>query len=110
LSASITITNLDRVAGLLNPAHLQKLMKAAMAQIVSVVEAEVKKVTPVKTGNLRRSIHGAVRSVNEGIVGTNLIYAPFVHRRNPYLIAGYENAAHQVNAVLIGIGGRVFEE
>jgi hypothetical protein len=110
MSASITITNLDRVAGILNPSHLQKLMKAATASAVAVVEAEVKKMTPVRTGHLRRSIHGAVRSVNEGVVGTNLFYAPFVHARNPYLLVGYENSAHQINAILIGLGGRAFEE
>lgn len=109
-SVSVTITNLDRIAGILNRDHLLKVMRAATQSIVMVVEAEVKKVTPVRTGNLRRSITGVVRSVNEGIVGTNVIYAPFVHARNPYLIVGYENAAHKIDAILVGLGGSFFED
>lgn len=110
MAISVTITNLDRVAGIFNPAHLQALMRAATQEIVLVVEAEVKKVTPVKTGHLRRSITGVVRKVNEGIVGTNVIYAPFVHARNPYLIHGYENASHRIDLTLAALGGKFFED
>ena len=42
--------------------------------------------TPVMTGNLRRSITSRVELTRQrGIVGTNVVYAKWVHRRKPFL-------------------------
>lgn len=81
--------NFDLIAGVLNPAHLQALQKDLMQRVVFTVEGNVKRVTPVRTGNLRRSITGQVLKPTEGVVGTNLVYAPLVHRRNPYMDIGF---------------------
>jgi hypothetical protein len=51
-----------------------------MRAIVLLVEGEVKRVTPVRTGTLRRSITSRVEDGgNRGRIGTNLSYARAVH-------------------------------
>ena len=51
-----------------------------MSRIVLTVEANSKRVTPVLTGNLKRSITSRVEAAGErGVVGTNASYARFVH-------------------------------
>src|SRR5262245_58807063 len=92
-------SNFDLAAGILNINHLKAQQKALMSRIVLTVEAEAKKVTPVRTGHLRRSVTGQVVGVQQGVVGSNLIYAPIVHRRNPYLTNGLNNSQSQLNAL-----------
>lgn len=54
-------------------------IEAAMQRSVLHVEGQVKPLTPVKTGTLRRSVHGAVENGGRsGRVGTPLIYARFI--------------------------------
>ena len=99
-------SNFDLIAGILNPAHLQQLQKDLMQRVVFTVEAEVKRVTPVRTGTLRRSITGDVVSPTRGIVGSNLVYAPIVHRRNPYLQIGADNAQGAIDQLLAEFGNK----
>lgn len=40
-----------------------------------------------------------MRSPVEGVVGSNLVYAPIVHRTNPYLDIGYANAEGQIDGL-----------
>lgn len=94
------------VAGILNPAHLQGLQRDLMQRIVFVVEGSVKKVTPVRTGHLRRSVTGNVVSAVQGVVGSNLIYAPIVHRRNPYLQIGLDNAGSSIDKIFADFGAQ----
>jgi hypothetical protein len=100
MAGSVSIfSSFDLMAGILNITHLRAQQKALMSRVVLAVEGEVKKVTPVRTGNLRRSVTGAVRSPVEGVVGSNLVYAPIVHRTNPYLDIGYANAEGQIDGL-----------
>lgn len=89
----------DLMAGILNPAVIERQSRALMDRVVLTVESEAKKVTPVRTGHLRRSVTGRVSSAREGVVGSNLIYAPIVHRRNPYLTNGLNNSASKLDAL-----------
>jgi len=99
-SASFSyFSNFDLLAGIINIAHLRDLQKQLMQRVVMTVESSAKKVTPVRSGHLRRSVTGAVRSATEGLVGSNLIYAPIVHRHNPYLERGYDNAASEIDGL-----------
>ena len=100
-------SNFSLAAGIINIQHLQTLQRELMQRVVFTVESAAKKVTPVRTGHLRRSVTGAVRSVREGIIGSNLIYAPIVHRRNPYLDIGYQNAASQIDGLFNGFAAAV---
>ena len=61
---------------------LDQRLEAAMERAVSLVEADAKSRAPVgETGNLRASIASEVRtdvkSAVQGIVGSNVEYAPF---------------------------------
>jgi hypothetical protein len=92
-------SNFNLAAGIINIQHLHSLQRDLMQRVVMTVESSAKKATPVRTGHLRRSVTGAVRGVREGIVGSNLIYAPIVHRTNPYLDIGYANASSQLDGL-----------
>jgi|SRR5581483_11854347 len=84
----------------LDPRRFEALKRSLMQRVLFTVEAEVKKVTPVRTGNLRRSIASELISVDRGSVGTNVIYAPIVHRRNPYMEIGLDNAEPKIEQLL----------
>lgn len=92
-------SSFDLAAGVINIAHLRAQQKELLQRVVMTVEAEAKKVTPVRTGTLRRSVTGAVRGVQEGVVGSNLVYAPIVHARTPYLELGYDAAEKQIDGL-----------
>lgn len=102
--------NFDLIAGILNPAHLQALQKEFLQRVVLTVEANVKAVTPVRTGHLRRSISGRVYTPTEGLIGTNVVYAPIVHRRKPYLEIGLHNSEGQISGFLAELGGKWLEQ
>lgn len=72
----VEIKNVDKlVAKLDNLSRLQ--LEQALNKACLIVENEAKKLCPVDTGQLRSSItHEVVE--NEGRVGTNVEYAPYV--------------------------------
>jgi hypothetical protein len=60
----------------------------AMTRAVLAVEAQVKRETPVRTGNLRRSItHRVEQGGNRGVIGTNASYARAVHEGRGPVVA-----------------------
>ena len=63
------------------PARYLSGLTSGMAKAVAVVEAGAKMACPVRTGDLRRSIHGeTTKTTNQvvGTVGTPMEYAPYV--------------------------------
>lgn len=86
------------------PAALEDLKQSLMQGVVLTVEAAVKKRTPVKIGTLRRSIASEVRSVDEGRVGSKLIYARPVNRRAQFLEHGLDDARPAIDALLADAG------
>lgn len=101
------------LAGRLAAAELD--MQEAMTRIVLTVEGKAKRVTPVDTGTLRRSITHRVESAGErGVVGTNVEYAPFVHegtRRmaaRPFLVQGMEASRTEIERILERAGVKLF--
>ena len=87
--------------------HIGRILSAAVFSI----ERESKLVTPVDTGRLRSSIGGGTFSgkgsrtggsfpVGEGIkigdyqasIGPTVMYAPFVHKREPFMKIGLDQA------------------
>jgi hypothetical protein len=64
----------------LSDSRLRSLEEQALSRVLAVVEGNVKRHTPVKTGNLRRTItHRVERPGVRGVVGTNASYARPVH-------------------------------
>lgn len=66
---------------------LENGMVRWVAETAIDVERYSKEVTPVDTGNLRRSIHISFVSTLEAHIGTDVEYAGFVHDGTRYVAA-----------------------
>jgi HK97 gp10 family phage protein len=73
-----------------------------LRRMTVTAEAESKKVTPVETGTLRRSItHRVEPTGSHGVIGTNVQYARYVHEgtvyniSRPFLERGIRNSQPQ---------------
>lgn len=78
---------------------LQKAMRSATL----VVTRTAKVYCPVDTGRLRASITSSVvtrREVVQGIVGSNVFYAPFQEERKKYLYRGLVENAQRIYQIL----------
>lgn len=80
-----------------------KLLK----RMTITAEGAAKKVTPVLTGTLRRSITHRVESTgSHGVIGTNIEYARYVHdgtsrmQARPFLRQGIENSRAQFDVFI----------
>lgn len=70
-----------------------------MTRIVILGEGRVKLRTHVRTGNLRRSWTHAVETTGErGVIGTNVVYAPF--QRNEPGREGIEDAHPEIQRMV----------
>jgi len=111
MTTRIDIDGLEQLLQRLDPERAQKILDSLITRATALVLAETKKpgprgprsrpirmggrvfrdmtlgeYTPVMTGNLRRSITSRVELTRQrGIVGTNVVYAKWVHRRKPFL-------------------------
>ncbi len=65
----------DNTSAVLEEAH--EIMGVVLRVLALEVTVEAKKIVPVKTGKLRRSIHGRVYG-DKARIGSNVHYAPFV--------------------------------
>lgn len=72
------IQNLDKLVAKLNNVS-ETAVKDALTQACLEVEREAKIQCPVDDGQLRQSITFEVTE-NQGVVGTNVEYAPYVHQ------------------------------
>lgn len=75
-----------------------------MGRVLFVVLANAQKRTPVRTGSLRRSETTRVEGLR-GFVGTNVVYAPFVHARVPFFQQAVDDSRREVAKLLEGEGG-----
>lgn len=98
-----------QVAAKLSPALLEVKLHQSMQKAVLIAEGASKKQTPVKTGNLRRSETSRVQGGGmriQGIVGTNMQYARFVHngtrrmKARPFFDNGLAASRGQIVSVL----------
>jgi hypothetical protein len=65
-----------------------------MAKITLAALARSQPLTPVATGLLRRSETTAVETGGlKGWIGSNVVYAPFVHDRTPFFEMGIADSA-----------------
>lgn len=66
--------------------------------------------TPVDTGTLRRSETTRVeRGGLRGWIGSNIVYAPFVHARTPFFAQGIEEATPDIQRLFGEAGDLYFE-
>lgn len=80
---------------------MQKITLAALARALPL--------TPVRTGTLRRSETNRVETGGlKGWIGSNVIYAPFVHANVPFLQMGIDQSAPERDRLLQDAGDRYF--
>ena len=98
----------EELARRLDSDAFRALVRELMQRVVLTVEGNVKRVTPVRTGTLRRSITSRVEATGErGVVGTKLSYARAVHEgTRPHTITptnkralAWKGGAHPVRSV-----------
>lgn len=94
----------DEAAARLAALDIGAAMAPTMSRIVFTAERGIKLAAPVQSGRLRRSVHGQVRSATEGVVGTNVIYARYVHRQNPFMVRGADDVQAEIDQILAEAG------
>jgi len=66
--------------------------------------------TPVDTGTLRRSETTRVETGGlRGWIGSNIVYAPFVHARTPFFAQGIKDATPDIQRLLTEAGDLYFQ-
>lgn len=88
-------------------------MMRAMAKATLVVQAAAKKKAPVDTGRLRSSITPDVvvrDKVVQGIIGSNVKYAPFQERRKRFLRGAIEEKAEAVFRILGNVVAEIVDK
>lgn len=109
----------------MKPEQFEKRMKDAAREVsrprkvlqdaALIVEGNAKRRSPVRTGNLRRSITNRVEDT-EAFVGTNVEYAPYVHYgtryspAQPFLEEGLEDSRSEIEAMMERFGDAVFKK
>lgn len=72
-----------------------------MQKIVLAALAHSQPLTPVRTGTLRRSETTRVESGGlRGYIGSNVVYAPFVHARVPFFEQGIADSRSEAEQLL----------
>jgi HK97 gp10 family phage protein len=82
-----------------------------MSKIVLVIEKNSKRVTPVRTGNLRRSVGSKVEAGGDrGVIGASAHYARYVHEGTsrmsgrPFFVEGAKASKAEIDTILQGTG------
>ena len=96
----------EELAKKLTPAALAAQLEPFMQKATLLALRESQPRTPVRTGTLRRSETTRVEAGGlRGYVGSNVVYAPFVHKRVPFFAEGIQaaTAATEAEAQKIGV-------
>lgn len=90
----------DRVrAQLTDAGEREAFFSRLLGRVLLVVLANAQRRTPVRTGTLRRSETTRIDGL-QGFVGTNVVYAPFVHARVPFFQLAIDDSRAQVGKIL----------
>lgn len=98
----VRVDGLDELVRITSPERAQAVIRRSIRRIGLIVERESKKVTPVKTGNLKRSITSVMIGEDTVAIGTSVKYGLYVHeginRRvaKPFLVWGIENGSQRI--------------
>lgn len=100
----------DELAARLKAHPFADVREPLMGKITLLALRHSQPLTPVRTGTLRRSETTRVeRGGLRGWVGSNLVYAPFVHARVPFFAQGIEAAMPEIQALLGEAGDAYFK-
>lgn len=98
----VRVDGLDELVRITNPERAQAVIRRSIKRIGLIVERESKKVTPVKTGNLKRSITSVMIGEDTVAIGTSVKYGLYVHEgtrymtKRPFLVWGIENGSQRI--------------
>lgn len=88
-------------AKLKDPALRAAFKTELMTRVTLLALSKSMPLTPVRTGTLRRSETTRVAKGGErGFLGSNLIYAPFVHARVPFFAQGIAASQGDISKLL----------
>lgn len=99
----VRIDGINQLYKLTDPLRARTIIARTLMRIGLIVERNSKKNTPVRTGNLKRSITTVRLGDDLVAVGTKVEYARFVHegtrrmRGRPYLRRGLEQSRELIN-------------
>lgn len=99
----VRIDGINELYRLTDPLRARTIIARTLKRIGLIVERNSKKTTPVRTGNLKRSITTVPLGYDLVAVGTKVEYARIVHegargrRGNPYLRRGLEQSRELIN-------------
>lgn len=101
----------DELAARIRAHPFASVREPLMQKILFAVLAPAQLATPVRTGTLRRSLTTQVEAGGlRGRIGTNLVYAPFVHARTPFLQTGIAQSASARQKLLDAAGAAYVQE
>lgn len=109
---NIKIVGLEALAQKCKADTIKIPLMEGIKKIIFALEGETKKITPVDTGRLRSSIFSRY-GASEGIVGTNVEYAPFVEYGTRYMEGshmfekGLEQIKHKMADFFKAIGVQI---
>lgn len=91
----------DELAARLKAHPFADVREPLMTKITLLALRKSMPLTPVRTGTLRRSETTRVeRGGLRGWLGSNIVYAPFVHARVPFFSQGIEEAQPDIQQLL----------
>ena len=101
----------DELAARIKAHPFAAVREPLMQKIVYVALRHAQLLTPVRTGTLRRSETTRVEPGGlRGAVGSNVIYAPFVHARQPFFEQAIEQSQHEIQQLLGAAGDDYFKD
>lgn len=100
----------DELAARLKAHPFASVREPLMSKIVLTALRHAQLRTPVRTGTLRRSETTRVAPGGlEGAIGSNVIYAPFVHARVPFFEQAIEDSQAEIQKLLEQAGDDYFK-
>lgn len=109
--------NVDELAKRLDKALDDDAKRELLERVMAHVLAASQKRTPVRTGTLRRSLTTRVEVAQlRGVIGTNIVYGPFVHNGTkhmpprPFLAQGIADAQSAIMRLLTAAGEAILGE
>jgi HK97 gp10 family phage protein len=115
--AEVQVTGLEQLKNFLSvlPARVKESTDNIMSVAAAMTEQESKRIVPVRTGTLQRSIRSKKTKQCEWFVGSDIFYAGFVeygtsrmHAR-PYLRPAWWLVEPRLRAALLGILDKAFQ-
>ena len=101
----------DELAARIRAHPFAAVREPLMQKILFAALARSQVVTPVRSGHLRRSETTRVEAGGlRGFLGSNVIYAPFVHARTPFFAQGIEQSASERQKLLAAAGDAYLQE